>query len=129
MSVQHSVHVILEIHVYITYWITLYKLGDGELVPYKRMKMSPKVHQKLVLDLPDHPCGADYVVGGGVQNVIAWVVVHHESVVTGGPQIIGHPIMVGVGPKIWVQHLQVLVASMVPRLPNNPPLWSQQCHA
>jgi len=36
------------------------------------MEVSPKVDKKPVVDLPNSPCGANYVVGGGV-------VVHHEG--------------------------------------------------
>lgn len=65
MSVQLYIHVILGIHVFIAYWITPFKMRDGEPVPHERMKVSPKVNQKLVMDLPNGPCGAHYVVGSG----------------------------------------------------------------
>lgn len=69
MTIQLSVHVILGIHVFIAYWITPFNLGDGEPVPHERMKAYPKVNQKPVLDLPNGPCGAYYVVGSGVQEL------------------------------------------------------------
>ena len=53
------------------------------------MKASPKVDPKPVLDLPDPSCGAYYVVGGGVQDVLGGVVMHDEGVVMGEMQIIG----------------------------------------
>lgn len=62
---------------YFTYWITPYKLGDGEPALYEHMKISPKVDQKSVLDLPNCPCGANYVVGGGAQEVLEGVVIEH----------------------------------------------------
>ena len=70
-------------------------MGDGEPIPYERMKVSPKVQEKPVLNLPDCPRGEDYVVRGGTQDVPRWVIVHHEGVVTSVPQIIGTAYEVG----------------------------------
>ena len=86
--------------------------------------------KKLVYDLPDRARGANYVVGGGIQDVPRGAIVHHEGVVTGGPQIIGTPYHGGV----WVlecgfQHLRVLLDGGVPQLPNNPSLRGQQHYA
>lgn len=53
MSVHLSLCEIIGIHVYIAYWVTPYKLGDGEAAPYERLKVSPKVNLKPVLDLSD----------------------------------------------------------------------------
>jgi hypothetical protein len=90
--------------------ITLYELGDGEPAPYEPLTISFKVNHKLVLHLPDRPCGVDYVVGGGVHDVLGGIVIHHGGVVTGGPYIVGAPYHGGVlVPKYGFQHLQVLV--------------------
>lgn len=43
----------------------------------------------MVLDLPDHPCKANYEVERQVQNVFQNIVIHHESVVTSGVNVIG----------------------------------------
>lgn len=77
--------------VYLPYRVTPYKVGDGEPARYECMKISPKVNQKPVLDLPNRSRGADYVVGSGVQDVLGGVVVHHDGVVMGGSQIVGTP--------------------------------------
>ena len=60
----------------------------------------------------------------GVEDLLGWGdVVHHEGVVTGGPQITGTPYHVGVLVlKYGIQHLQKLVQDGVPWLPNNFPL-------
>lgn len=50
VSVQLFVHILLGIHVSITYWIHLYELGTEEPAPHERMKVSPKV-----FDLPECP--------------------------------------------------------------------------
>lgn len=69
----------------------------------------------------------DYVVGGGFQDVLRGDVLHHEVVVTGGPQIIRTPDHGGaLVPRYGCQHLQVLVDGGVPRLPNNSPLRGQR---
>ena len=69
----------------------MYILGDMEPACDKLLRVSCKVHQKSVMDLPHHPCRAHYVVGGGVQDVLGGVVIQHEGVVSGWPQIIRTP--------------------------------------
>ena len=82
MIVQLYVHVVLWIRVSILYWIAIYVLGDKEPAPKELLKLSDKVPQKSVMDLPHRPLRAHYVVGGGVQDVHGRVVVHHEKFVT-----------------------------------------------
>lgn len=48
-------------------------------------------HKKLVLDLLGRPHGAHYLVGGGVQDALKGVVVHHEGIVMDKPQIVWTP--------------------------------------
>lgn len=54
-------------------------------------KYLPRSIKKPILDLPNRSRGADYVVGGGVQDVFGGVVVQHYGIVMGGLQILGTP--------------------------------------
>lgn len=120
---QLSIHVVLWLHVYLYSLVTPYKLGDMEPTPNERLKIYDEIHQKSVLDFLDRPCGAYYVVGGVAQNVLEGVVIHHEDVVTGGPQNIRTPYHDGaLVPKYGFQHLQELVDGGVIWLLNH--LWS-----
>ena len=106
VSVQLSRHVILGINVSIAYWFTLYELGNEK--PLQAHENVSQGSSKLVLDLPNCPRGPNFVVGGGAQDVLEGVVVHHEGIVTGGPDIIRTSYHGGAS-KFEFQHLQILV--------------------
>lgn len=74
-----------------SYRVTPKYWGDGEPDPNHCLKVFDEVHQKSLLDLLDRSCGANYVVGSGVEDVDERVVVHHKVVVTDGSQIVGTP--------------------------------------
>ena len=80
-------------HVSLPYWVTPYKLGDGEPAPNERLKELDEVHQKSVLHLL--MCGG-LCSWRWVQDVLGGVVVHHKGVVMGGLQIVGTPYHGGV---------------------------------
>ena len=85
-------------------------MGDMKPTPNERVKVFDEIHQKSILDFLHRPCGAYYVVGGGAQNALEGVVIHHEGVVTSGLQIIGKYYHGGaLVPKYGIQHLQELV--------------------
>jgi hypothetical protein len=107
----------------------LYINWAGELAPYERMKVSPKVHKKTGLG-PPWPCTWGKLCSWRwVQAVFRGAIVYREGVVTGGPQIVGTPYHGGaLSLEYGFQNLQVLVDGGIPRLPNNPtPQGQQRC--
>jgi hypothetical protein len=73
----------------------------GSLLPTNTWKYLPRLIKNRPWTLTNRSRGAHYIVGGGVEDVLGGVVVHHEGVVMGGAT--NHRDTLswwGIGPKI-----------------------------
>ena len=80
--------------------------GMGSPFVMSTSKYLTKSIKNRAWTFPTVHMGHNYVFGGGVQDVLGGIVVHHEGVVTSGPQILETPYHGGVLVlEYGIQHL------------------------